>query len=254
MMASVWTAAFVFFSADTNGVACICPYLYEGRRCEKYMWWTQYHRPISEPYFCQVKHAWTATTLIVMCLITIKWFWISLLFRNKNNSGRYRFHLPGLLWGRFANRIAENRFRSETWKKLSYWLMQSTLPDARYWITQESMSTSYIGEIWLVVQMVWNLLTILFLASRGKVDSQLQWSPPDRTFRAVIGQFIIFSVFNQKTAPKTLHFFVRLAPQTVVIDFEGFRFLISPSWLKSYLVGVLTTTIQFFRNHLFRSI
>ena len=27
-----------FFPADTNGVACICPYSYEGRRCEKYMW------------------------------------------------------------------------------------------------------------------------------------------------------------------------------------------------------------------------
>ena len=27
----------LFFPADTKGVACICPYSYEGRRCETYV-------------------------------------------------------------------------------------------------------------------------------------------------------------------------------------------------------------------------
>ena len=44
--------------------------------------------------------------------------------------------------------------RIGTWKRLSYWLMQSTLPDARLRIIKEAISTSYIGEIRLVVQKV----------------------------------------------------------------------------------------------------
>ena len=91
----------------------------------------------------------------------------------------------------------------------------------------KSLSTSYIGEIWLVVQRLQNLSTV-FLASRIKVDSQKQWSPPEKTFRAVNGQFIIFSVFNQNTTLETLHFLVMLVPQTVVIDFEGFLFFNQP--------------------------
>ena len=75
-------------------------------------------------------------------------------------------------------------------------------------------------------------MIFLFLASRWKVGSQLQWSPPDRTFRAVNGQFIIFIVFNQNTTPKIFHFFVMLATQTVVIDFEGFRFFNQPFTVK----------------------
>ena len=142
--------------------------------------------------------------------------------------------------------------RFETWNKLSYWLMQAILPDARFWIIKEVMSTSYIGEIWLVARRFQKLSTILFLPSGRKVDSQLQWSPLDRTFTAINGQFIIFNVFNQNTTRKL--FFVMLTPQTVVIDFEGSRFCISLCFITTYLFGVLTTTLQFFWNHFFPSI
>ena len=46
---------------------------------------------------------------------------------------------------RNAHRNEENRICFGTWNKLSYWPLQSTLPEARHWIIEGGMSTSYIS-------------------------------------------------------------------------------------------------------------
>ena len=166
-------------------------------------------------------------TLIIMYLIIINWFWISVLVRNKNSSVMFRCHLLRLFWS-----ISENC--EQRWGKQSL-LCRSV--EGTFFLacainfTHCSISTYYRMHVDNIYRRIvigcskgLKLIDYSVLASHSKVDSQLQWSPPDRTFRALNGQFIVFSVFNQITTPKTLQLFVTLTPQTV-IDLQGFRFL-----------------------------